>query len=70
IESYKLIIHCGGCMITRREMLSRLRLAGKRSIPMTNYGVCISYLEGVLERVLSPFPDALKAFKESEKERK
>ncbi|MBU1783938.1 MAG: [FeFe] hydrogenase H-cluster maturation GTPase HydF [Candidatus Omnitrophica bacterium] len=70
IESYKLIIHCGGCMITRREMLSRLRLAGKRSIPMTNYGVCISYLAGVLERVLSPFPDALKAFKESEKERK
>jgi len=70
IEEYKLVIHCGACMITRREMLSRMRRAGGKSVPITNYGVCIAYLTNVLERVLTPFPDALEAFQEAEKEKK
>lgn len=54
--SYRLIIHCGGCMTNRREMLYRISLAKKQGVPITNYGTCISFLQGVLPRVLSPFP--------------
>ena len=61
LEKYRLAIHCGACMITRREMLYRLQTAGARGVPMTNYGVAISYLKGVLPRVLEPFPDAAAA---------
>ncbi|HPO61674.1 MAG TPA: [FeFe] hydrogenase H-cluster maturation GTPase HydF, partial [Candidatus Kapabacteria bacterium] len=64
LSDYKLIIHCGGCMITRNEKLSRMRRAGEANVPITNYGIIISYMQGVLERVLSPFPDALKAYYE------
>jgi [FeFe] hydrogenase H-cluster maturation GTPase HydF len=63
LEKYKLVIHCGACMLTRREMLYRLQTAGGRGVPMTNYGVAISYLKGVLPRVLEPFPAALAALK-------
>lgn len=58
----QLIIHCGACMLTRRQMLRRQRQAQLHNIPMTNYGMAISCAQGVLERVLSPFPDALHAF--------
>jgi predicted GTPase len=51
----KLIIHCGGCMITRRMMLSRLGSAAGFDVPVTNYGVAISYCQGVLDRVVRPF---------------
>lgn len=61
LEKYRLAIHCGACMITRREMLHRLQTAGSRGVPITNYGVAISHLKGVLPRVLEPFPDALAA---------
>ncbi|MCX7818216.1 MAG: [FeFe] hydrogenase H-cluster maturation GTPase HydF [Kiritimatiellae bacterium] len=53
----RLIIHCGACMLTRREMLNRLDRAVRERIAITNYGVCIAHLHGVLERVLSPFPE-------------
>lgn len=56
LKEYKLIIHCGGCMITRREMLSRMLKAKEQGVAFTNYGVAIAMLLGVLERVLSPFP--------------
>lgn len=59
--SYDLIVHCGGCTLTRRQMLGRLRSAQSRGIPMTNYGVAISFTQGVLKRVLAPFSDALAA---------
>lgn len=59
MSRYRLIIHCGGCMITRREMLHRVRKAREMNIPITNYGVTISFLQGVLERVLTPFPEEL-----------
>ncbi|MFA6635801.1 MAG: [FeFe] hydrogenase H-cluster maturation GTPase HydF [Candidatus Omnitrophota bacterium] len=62
LGEYKLVIHCGGCMINRREMLSRINLAGKYGVPVTNYGVCIAHLQGVLKRALSPFPSALAAY--------
>jgi [FeFe] hydrogenase H-cluster maturation GTPase HydF len=55
LRQYKLIIQCGGCMISRREILSRIEQAKAQGVAMTNYGVCISYLKGVLDRVLSPF---------------
>ncbi len=56
LEDYKLIISCGGCMINRMEMSARIKDAGKLNIPITNYGVAISYVQGVLKRALSPFP--------------
>ncbi len=62
IKEYKLIIHCGGCMITRREMLFRIQKAREHNIPITNYGLCISFLQGVIDRVLAPFPEALNAY--------
>jgi len=57
LSPYKLIVHCGSCMLNRRETLRRLERAG--NTPVTNYGMAISYCRGVLKRVLSPFPQAL-----------
>ena len=62
LDRYRLVIHCGGCMLTRREMLSRLQKAKEASVPVTNYGLAISFTQGVIRRVLSPFPSALIAF--------
>lgn len=62
LQRYRLIIHCGGCMLTRREMLSRLQKAKAAGVPVTNYGMAISFTQGVIRRVLSPFPAALAAF--------
>lgn len=67
LKDYKLVIHCGGCMLTRREMLFRIHKAKQENIPITNYGVCISFLQGVLERVLSPFPAALEMYRKEKK---
>ena len=50
VSDYKLIIHCGGCMLNEREMRSRLRSAADQEIPMTNYGIAIAYMKGILER--------------------
>ena len=55
IEGYKLIIHCGACMTNRREVLSRILTANKKGIPMTNYGVAISYCLGILPRAVKIF---------------
>jgi [FeFe] hydrogenase H-cluster maturation GTPase HydF len=68
LAKYKLIIHCGSCMITRREMLTRIEKAKEAGVSITNYGLAISRSQGVLERVLSPFPAALEAFN-NEKEK-
>lgn len=56
LSPYQLIVHCGGCMINRQLMISRIRKAREAGIPIVNYGVCIAYLHGVLPRALSPFP--------------
>lgn len=62
IDSYAVIIHCGGCMFNRKEMLYRIDAARKHSVAITNYGLCISLLQGVLPRVLEPFPAAYEAY--------
>lgn len=64
LQKYKLIIHCGACMLTRREKLVRIQKAKEAGVPITNYGLIISKSKGVLERVLSPFPDILKAYRD------
>ena len=68
LEQYKLVIQCGGCTINRKEMLSRLYKCEEANVKITNYGVCISELKGVLERVLEPFPEALKAYLQAKNE--
>jgi hypothetical protein len=57
LENIKLVIHCGGCMITPQRMAARLRDLGKFGIPITNYGIFLSYIQGknVLEQVLKPW---------------
>jgi [FeFe] hydrogenase H-cluster maturation GTPase HydF len=65
LKNYKLIIQCGSCMLTRRETLARIQRAKREGVPTTNYGICISYLQGVLERVIEPFPEALAAYRDS-----
>jgi [FeFe] hydrogenase H-cluster maturation GTPase HydF len=62
LTDYKLIIHCGSCMLTRREMLNRIQKAKEAGVPITNYGIAISFLQGVANRTLAPFPSALLAF--------
>jgi [FeFe] hydrogenase H-cluster maturation GTPase HydF len=65
LKDYRLVIHCGGCVMTRQEMLSRLGEARRETVAMTNYGLAISVLQGVLDRALSPFPEALAAYRQS-----
>lgn len=55
ISSYKLIIHCGACMTNRREILSRILKANEAGIPVTNYGITISYCLGILDRAMRIF---------------
>ncbi len=66
LSSFKLIIQCGACMLTRREVLARIRIAHQAGVAITNYGLCISFLQGVAKRVLKPFPAALEAFENAE----
>ncbi len=58
LSGYKLIIHCGACMINRKEMLHRLMVARRAGVPIVNYGVLIAYVMGILDRALKPFPEA------------
>lgn len=51
LSTYDLIIHCGGCMFNRRHVLSRVEKAKSQNIPMTNYGVTIAYLQGILDKI-------------------
>ena len=55
LSSFKLVIHCGGCMLNSREMIYREHLAQSADIPITNYGVAISYMLGILDRCIAPF---------------
>lgn len=59
VSSYDLIIHCGACMLTRREVLRRIDCAVMQGTPIVNYGVLIASLHGILERAISPFVDEL-----------
>lgn len=55
IESYAMVIQCGGCMITRRQVLGRLHEALQVGVPVSNYGMTIAYLNGIFERAIAPF---------------
>ena len=59
LGQYALVIHCGGCMLNEREMQSRGRRAAACGVPMTNYGIAIAQMHGILARSLEPFPDYL-----------
>jgi len=55
LEQYSLIIHCGGCMINKKQMISRLNYAAEKKVPITNYGMVISFVNNTLDRVIEPF---------------
>ena len=55
IEDYSLVIQCGGCMVTHRQLLNRLREAKAKKIPITNYGMAIAYVHGIFNRAVEPF---------------
>lgn len=57
LTDFKLVIHCGGCMLSEREMKYRLKCAEDEGIPMTNYGTAIAYMNGILRRSTLVFPD-------------
>lgn len=57
LKEYSLILHCGGCMFTRKQLMSRLIKAEAENVPITNYGVAIAQLNGILPRAVSVFPD-------------
>jgi len=54
---FAMVVHCGGCMLNEREMKYRLQCAEDQGIPITNYGILISFLNGILKRCIAPFPD-------------
>ncbi len=59
-KSYALVVHCGGCMLGEKEMKHRLNFCKEHGVPITNYGIAIAQMHGILERSLEPFPDVLK----------
>lgn len=59
LSSYKLIVHCGGCMLNEREMKYRLKCAEDQRVPITNYGIAIAYMQGILKRSVEIFPHIL-----------
>jgi len=58
------IVHCGGCMLNRKEMQYRIALAREYGVAITNYGMLIAYTMGILPRALKPFPAAMLALEE------
>lgn len=59
LSPYRLIIHCGGCMLNEREMKYRLKCAEDQGVPITNYGIAIAYMQGILRRSVELFPQVL-----------
>lgn len=57
LSPYRMIVHCGGCMLNAREMKYRVQCAVDQGIPITNYGILVAYLRGILKRSLEPFPE-------------
>jgi [FeFe] hydrogenase H-cluster maturation GTPase HydF len=55
VSGYSLIIHCGGCMLNRREMMNRINTAEHAQVPVTNYGIFLAHMHGLLDRVIAPF---------------
>ena len=57
LSPYKMVIHCGGCMLSEREVLYRVKCAEDQGVPITNYGILLAYLQGILPRALGIFPE-------------
>jgi len=66
IGEYAVIVHCGGCMLNRREMQYRVHTARNKGVHITNYGMLIAYVQGILSRALEPFPAAKLALEENQ----
>jgi [FeFe] hydrogenase H-cluster maturation GTPase HydF len=64
LDEVKLVIHCGACMLNKTDMLYRIKQVTEKNIPIVNYGVLISYVHGIFERALEPFPEAKSIYKE------
>ncbi len=60
LSEYRMIIHCGGCMLNEREMKYRIACAQDAGIPITNYGVAIAYMNGILKRSVEVFQEIWK----------
>ncbi|MEW6196527.1 MAG: [FeFe] hydrogenase H-cluster maturation GTPase HydF [Bacteroidota bacterium] len=63
LYEYKLIVHCGGCTLTRKMMQTRIKQAKYVGVPIVNYGLAISYMHGAIPRALEPFPEAIDVWK-------
>ena len=63
LSDYALVIHCGGCMLPGREVLYRMKCASDQNVPITNYGIAIAYMQGILNRSIAMFPDLADALK-------
>lgn len=64
LRKYALVVHCGACMLNEREVHSRLEKAEKAGVSITNYGIAIAQMHGILRRSLSPFPQLLQKLRE------
>ena len=63
LSDYALVIHCGGCMLPGREVLYRMKCASDQNVPITNYGIAIAYMQGILDRSIAMFPDLAAALR-------
>lgn len=63
LDKYSIIVHCGGCMLNEREVRYRLACAEEQCVPMTNYGILIAYVHGILQRSVEPFEDIAELLK-------
>jgi [FeFe] hydrogenase H-cluster maturation GTPase HydF len=68
LSAYQLVVHCGACMMNRREMLTRILHCRRAGVPITNYGLTIAYSLGIFERALEPFPAALEVYQKAKNE--
>jgi [FeFe] hydrogenase H-cluster maturation GTPase HydF len=67
LAGFRLVVHCGGCVQNRREMLSRILKCRRAGVPISNYGMTIAYTLGIFERALEPFPEARQAYEQLRK---
>ena len=65
VSEYSLVIHCGGCMLNEKEMKSRLGICTEQDVPVTNYGIAIAQMHGILKRSIEMFPDLLSILEEN-----
>jgi hypothetical protein len=59
ITNYRMVIQCGGCVVTRKQLINRLRPAVNANIPVSNYGMTIAWINGIFDRVIEPFKNKI-----------